>query len=67
MSAHFRLEYLHCLIMYSTSYLLELFDMIVMNDLYFFDRLWHQLTLKLLEFVKNPMFSQGDGLVKVLL
>ncbi|KAJ8315045.1 hypothetical protein KUTeg_007196 [Tegillarca granosa] len=28
-------------------------------------KLWHQLTLKLLEFVKNPIFSKGDGLIKV--
>lgn len=28
-------------------------------------KLWHQLTLKLLQFVKNPIFSQGDGLVKM--
>ena len=30
-----------------------------------FHRLWHQLTLKLQEFVKHPSFSQGDGLVQV--
>ncbi|XP_062612417.1 26S proteasome non-ATPase regulatory subunit 13-like [Saccostrea cucullata] len=28
-------------------------------------KLWHQLTLKLLNFVKNPIFSKGDGLIKM--
>nr|UCK81615.1 26S proteasome non-ATPase regulatory subunit 13 [Arenicola marina] len=28
-------------------------------------KLWHQLTLRLLEFVKHPSFSQGDGLIKL--
>uniref|UniRef100_A0A8W8MJE7 26S proteasome non-ATPase regulatory subunit 13 n=1 Tax=Magallana gigas TaxID=29159 RepID=A0A8W8MJE7_MAGGI len=28
-------------------------------------KLWHQLTLKLLKFVKTPTFSKGDGLVKM--
>ncbi|ESO96024.1 hypothetical protein LOTGIDRAFT_214609 [Lottia gigantea] len=28
-------------------------------------KLWHQLTLHLLTFVKNPAFSKGDGLVKM--
>ena len=28
-------------------------------------RLWHQLTLQLLTFVKHPSFAKGDGLVKV--
>ncbi|KAK6194798.1 hypothetical protein SNE40_000353 [Patella caerulea] len=28
-------------------------------------KLWHQLTLQLLTFVKNPVFSKGDGLVKM--
>ncbi|ELU00358.1 hypothetical protein CAPTEDRAFT_21954 [Capitella teleta] len=28
-------------------------------------KLWHQLTLKLLEFVKHSSFAQGDGLIKM--
>ncbi|XP_046573249.1 26S proteasome non-ATPase regulatory subunit 13-like [Haliotis rubra] len=28
-------------------------------------KLWHQLTLKLLEFVKNPIFTKGDGLLRL--
>ena len=28
-------------------------------------RLWHQLTLKLTEFVKNEYFAQNGGLVEV--
>ena len=28
-------------------------------------RLWHQLTLKLTEFVKNDYFAQNGGLVEV--
>jgi len=28
-------------------------------------KLWHQLTLRLSEFVKNPALSQGDALVKL--
>ena len=28
-------------------------------------RLWHQLTLKLMEFVKNEYFAQNGGLVEV--
>ncbi|XP_041351413.1 26S proteasome non-ATPase regulatory subunit 13-like [Gigantopelta aegis] len=28
-------------------------------------KLWHQLTLKLLIFVKNPVFSKGDGLLRL--
>jgi len=28
-------------------------------------KLWHQLTLQLQQFVKNPCFAQGDGLVKM--
>jgi len=28
-------------------------------------KLWHQLTLKLLQFVKNPIFAKGDGLLKL--
>lgn len=28
-------------------------------------RLWHQLTLQVLEFVQDPCFAQGDGLIKV--
>lgn len=31
----------------------------------FFDRLWHQLTLKLTDFVQDPCFSKGDGLIQV--
>lgn len=30
-----------------------------------FFRLWHQLTLQVLEFVQDPCFAQGDGLIKV--
>ena len=29
-------------------------------------RLWHQLTLKLTEFVKNEYFAQNGGLVEVI-
>lgn len=28
-------------------------------------RLWHQLTLQVLDFVQDPCFAQGDGLIKV--
>jgi len=28
-------------------------------------KLWHQLTLRLLEFTKNPMFAKGDGLLRL--
>ncbi|XP_005107749.1 26S proteasome non-ATPase regulatory subunit 13 [Aplysia californica] len=28
-------------------------------------KLWHQLTLKLLQFVKNPIFARGDGLLRL--
>ncbi|XP_071134795.1 26S proteasome non-ATPase regulatory subunit 13-like [Mytilus edulis] len=28
-------------------------------------KLWHQLTLRLLKFVKHPTFAKGDGLVKL--
>jgi len=28
-------------------------------------KLWHQLTLKLLQFVKNPIFAKGDGLLRL--
>lgn len=28
-------------------------------------RLWHQLTLKLTDFVKEPCFKTGDGLIQV--
>ncbi|XP_014787453.1 26S proteasome non-ATPase regulatory subunit 13 [Octopus bimaculoides] len=28
-------------------------------------KLWHQLTLKLQDFVKDPIFSTGDGLIKL--
>ncbi|XP_064607948.1 26S proteasome non-ATPase regulatory subunit 13-like [Liolophura sinensis] len=28
-------------------------------------RLWHQITLKLLTFVKDPIFSKGDGLLQL--
>jgi len=28
-------------------------------------KLWHQLTLKLLEFTKNPIFAKGDGLLRL--
>lgn len=30
-----------------------------------FSRLWHQLTLQVLDFVQDPCFAQGDGLIKV--
>lgn len=30
-----------------------------------FLRLWHQLTLQVLDFVQDPCFAQGDGLIKV--
>ena len=30
-------------------------------------RLWHQLTLKLTEFVKNDYFAQNGGLVEVII
>lgn len=30
-----------------------------------FFRLWHQLTLQVLDFVQDPCFAQGDGLIKV--
>ena len=29
-------------------------------------RLWHQLTLKLTEFVKNDYFAENGGLVEVI-
>lgn len=32
---------------------------------FFIDRLWHQLTLKLTDFVKDPHFKTGDGLIQV--
>ncbi|KAK3786730.1 hypothetical protein RRG08_000938 [Elysia crispata] len=28
-------------------------------------KLWHQLTLKLLQFCKNPIFAKGDGLLRM--
>ncbi|NXH80070.1 PSD13 ATPase, partial [Edolisoma coerulescens] len=28
-------------------------------------KLWHQLTLQVLDFVQDPCFAQGDGLIKV--
>lgn len=28
-------------------------------------KLWHQLTLKLLQFCKNPVFAKGDGLLRM--
>jgi len=28
-------------------------------------KLWHQLTLRLLQFVKNPIFAKGDGLLRL--
>jgi len=28
-------------------------------------KLWHQLTLKLLQFTKNPVFAKGDGLLRM--
>ncbi|KFQ84546.1 26S proteasome non-ATPase regulatory subunit 13, partial [Phoenicopterus ruber ruber] len=28
-------------------------------------RLWHQLTLQVLDFVQDPCFAQGDGLIKL--
>ncbi|CAG5126461.1 unnamed protein product [Candidula unifasciata] len=28
-------------------------------------KLWHQLTLRLLNFVKNPIFAKGDGLLRL--
>lgn len=33
--------------------------------LFFINRLWHQLTLKLTDFVKDPYFKTGDGLIQV--
>jgi len=30
-----------------------------------FFRLWHQLTLQVLDFVQDPCFAQGDGLIKL--
>uniref|UniRef100_A0A452EQ23 PSD13 N-terminal domain-containing protein n=1 Tax=Capra hircus TaxID=9925 RepID=A0A452EQ23_CAPHI len=27
-------------------------------------KLWHQLTLQVLDFVQDPCFAQGDGLIK---
>lgn len=37
----------------------------VWSTFYFF-RLWHQLTLQVLDFVQDPCFAQGDGLIKVM-
>ena len=28
-------------------------------------KLWHQLTLQVLDFVQDPCFAQGDGLIKL--
>ncbi|CAL1543220.1 unnamed protein product [Lymnaea stagnalis] len=28
-------------------------------------KLWHQITLRLLQFVKNPIFAKGDGLLRL--
>lgn len=39
-------------------------EFIDLKDLIFF-RLWHQLTLQVLDFVQDPCFAQGDGLIKV--
>uniref|UniRef100_A0A8C6THU4 26S proteasome non-ATPase regulatory subunit 13 n=1 Tax=Neogobius melanostomus TaxID=47308 RepID=A0A8C6THU4_9GOBI len=36
-----------------------------LEDLYN-KRLWHQLTLKLTDFVKDPCFQTGDGLIQML-
>ena len=33
---------------------------------FLFCRLWHQLTLEVLDFVQDPCFAQGDGLIKVM-
>lgn len=33
---------------------------------FLFRRLWHQLTLQVLDFVQDPCFAQGDGLIKVM-
>ena len=37
----------------------------ITDALFFVDRLWHQLTLKLTDFVKDPCFKTGDGLIQV--
>jgi len=39
-------------------------DWAKMEELYN-KKLWHQLTLILLEFTKNPMFAKGDGLLRL--
>lgn len=39
-------------------------ECIGLKGLMFF-RLWHQLTLQVLDFVQDPCFAQGDGLIKV--
>uniref|UniRef100_F7BAR4 PSD13 N-terminal domain-containing protein n=1 Tax=Monodelphis domestica TaxID=13616 RepID=F7BAR4_MONDO len=28
-------------------------------------KLWHQLTLQILDFVQDPCFAQGDGLIRL--
>lgn len=38
----------------------------VSEALFVFFRLWHQLTLQVLDFVQDPCFAQGDGLIKVM-
>uniref|UniRef100_A0A8C2QDR7 PSD13 N-terminal domain-containing protein n=1 Tax=Cricetulus griseus TaxID=10029 RepID=A0A8C2QDR7_CRIGR len=30
-----------------------------------YKKLWHQLTLQVLDFVQVPCFAQGDGLIKL--
>lgn len=36
-----------------------------LTGLFCVPRLWHQLTLQVLDFVQDPCFAQGDGLIKV--
>uniref|UniRef100_A0A8D2NQE1 Proteasome 26S subunit, non-ATPase 13 n=1 Tax=Zosterops lateralis melanops TaxID=1220523 RepID=A0A8D2NQE1_ZOSLA len=36
-----------------------------LTGLFCVPRLWHQLTLQVLDFVQDPCFAQGDGLIKL--
>lgn len=47
------------------SNIIEPCEVILKNVYIFIFRLWHQLTLKVEEFVKNPALHKGDALIQL--
>lgn len=54
-----------CLVRSAPSQDVAGFGGVGLTGLFCVPRLWHQLTLQVLDFVQDPCFAQGDGLIKV--